>query len=186
MAVSQKPFYGKKGGITFSGGEPTVQAEALIPLFQALKAQGIHICLDSNGGVWNKHVETLLGLTDLVLLDVKQINPERHRLLTGRSNEQTLRTAAWLEEHNRPFWLRYVLVPGYSDAEEDIRHLGEILGTYKNIQRVEILPYHRLGVHKYEAMGLDYQLKEIKENTPEQLARAEALFKEYFPIVIVN
>lgn len=186
MAVSQKPFYGKRGGITFSGGEPTVQAEALVPLFGALKAQGIHVCLDSNGGIWNQHVEELLGLTDLVLLDVKQFDPERHRLLTGRSNEQTLRTAAWLEEHGRPFWLRYVLVPGYSDSEEDIRHLGEALGGYGSIQRVEILPYHRLGVHKYEAMGLDYRLKEVKENTPEQLARAEALFKEYFQTVVVN
>lgn len=186
MAVSQKPFYGKRGGITFSGGEPTMQAEALAPLFRELKAQGIHICLDSNGGIWNRHVEELLGLTDLVLLDVKQINPERHRRLTGRSNEQTLRTAAWLEEHNRPFWLRYVLVPGYSDAEEDIRQLGETLGDYQNIQRVEILPYHRLGVHKYEAMGWDYRLKDVKENSPEQLKRAEALFHEYFPVVVVN
>lgn len=186
MAVSQKPFYGKRGGITFSGGEPTVQAEALTPLFRELKAQGIHICLDSNGGIWNHHVEELLGLTDLVLLDVKQINPERHRRLTGRSNEQTLRTAAWLEEHNRPFWLRYVLVPGYSDAEEDIRQLGETLGDYQNIQRVEILPYHRLGVHKYEAMGWDYRLKDVRENSPEQLKRAEALFREYFPVVVVN
>lgn len=186
MAVSQKPFYGKRGGITFSGGEPTMQAEALAPLFRELKAQGIHICLDSNGGIWNRHVEELLGLTDLVLLDVKQINPERHRRLTGRSNEQTLRTAAWLEEHNRPFWLRYVLVPGYSDAEEDIRRLGETLGNYQSIQRVEILPYHRLGVHKYEAMGWDYRLKDVKENSPEQLKRAEALFREYFPVVMVN
>ena len=93
MAVSQKPFFGKKGGVTFSGGEPTVQAEALIPLFRDLKAQGIHICLDSNGGVWNKHVEELLGLTDLVLLDVKQFNPERHQQLTGRSNTQTRSTS---------------------------------------------------------------------------------------------
>ena len=186
MAVSQKPFYGKRGGITFSGGEPTMQAEALTPLFRELKAQGIHICLDSNGGIWNRHVKELLGLTDLVLLDVKQINPERHRRLTGRSNEQTLRTAAWLEEHNRPFWLRYVLVSGYSDAEEDIRRLGETLGDYQNIQRVEILPYHRLGVHKYEAMGWDYRLKDVRENSPEQLKRAEALFHEYFPVVVVN
>lgn len=186
MAVSQKPFYGKRGGITFSGGEPTMQAEALTPLFRELKAQGIHICLDSNGGIWNRHVEELLGLTDLALLDVKQINPERHRRLTGRSNEQTLRTAAWLEEHNRPFWLRYVLVSGYSDAEEDIRRLGETLGDYQNIQRVEILPYHRLGVHKYEAMGWDYRLKDVRENSPEQLKRAEALFHEYFPVVVVN
>ena len=186
MAVSQKPFFGKKGGVTFSGGEPTVQAEALIPLFRDLKTQGIHICLDSNGGVWNKHVEELLGLTDLVLLDVKQFNPERHQQLTGRSNTQTLRTAAWLEEHQRPFWLRYVLVPGYSDAEADIRQLGQALGNYRSIQRVEILPYHRLGVHKYEAMGWEYPLRGVKENTPAQLDRAKALFDEYFPLVVVN
>ncbi len=124
MAISQKAFFGKKGGITFSGGEPTLQAEALIPLFKELKANGIHICLDSNGGIWNEKVEELFSLTDLVLLDIKQFNPERHRTLTGRSNEQTLRTAAWLEEHEHPFWLRYVLVPGYSDSEEDTRLLG--------------------------------------------------------------
>ena len=174
------------GGVTFSGGEPTLQAEALIPLFKELKANGIHICLDSNGGIWNEKVEELFSLTDLVLLDIKQFNPERHRTLTGRSNEQTLRTAAWLEEHERPFWLRYVLVPGYSDSEEDIRLLGESLGKYRQIQRVEILPYHRLGVHKYEAMGWDYKLKEVKENAPEQLERAEKLFKEYFTNVITN
>ncbi|MDE6348750.1 MAG: pyruvate formate lyase 1-activating protein, partial [Bacteroides sp.] len=136
--------------------------------------------------IWNENVERLLGLTDLVLMDVKQFNPERHRALTGRSNEQTLRTAAWLEEHKHPFWLRYVLVPGYSDAEEDIRQLGEAFGRYQQIKRVEILPYHRLGVHKYEAMGWDYKLKEVKENTPEQLERAERLFKEYFTNVIIN
>lgn len=186
MAVSQKPFYGKRGGITFSGGEPTVQAESLIPLFKSLKAQGIHICLDTNGGIWNEYVEKLLSLTDLVLLDIKQFNPERHRLLTGRSNETTLRMAAWMEKNGRPFWLRYVLVPGYSDFEEDIRDLGKQLGGYQSIQRVEILPYHRLGVHKYEAMGLNYQLKDVKENTQEQLNRAETLFKEYFRMVVVN
>lgn len=186
MAVSQKPFFGKKGGITFSGGEPTMQAEALIPLFKELKANGIHICVDTNGGIWNDKVEELFGLTDLVLLDIKEFDPERHKLLTGRSNSQTLKTAAWLEEHQRPFWMRYVLVPGYSDLEEDIRRLGEQLGKYKSIQRVEILPYHRLGVHKYEAMVWEYQLKEVKENTPEQLERAKRLFEEYFETVLLN
>ncbi|MBE6209799.1 MAG: pyruvate formate lyase-activating protein [Rikenellaceae bacterium] len=186
MAVSQKPFFGKRGGITFSGGEPTLQAKELIPLFESLREAGIHICLDTNGGVWNEYVEKLLTLTDLPLLDIKQFNADKHRALTERSNEQTLKLAAWLEEHNRPFWMRYVLVPGYSDAEEDIRALGEALGGYKCIERVEILPYHRLGVHKYEAMGLEYKLADVKENTHEQLNRAEALFKEYFDNVIVN
>ena len=123
---------------------------------------------------------------DLVLLDIKQADPERHRTLTGRDNAQTLRTAAWLEEHGKPFWLRYVLVPGYSDAEADIRALGERLGGYKQVERVEILPYHTLGVHKYEAMGKEYRLAGVQENTPEQSERAAALFREYFPTVVVN
>ena len=186
LAVSQIPFFGRRGGVTFSGGEPTVQAEVLIPLVDMLHQHDIHVCLDTNGSIWNKDVEQLLLRTDLVLLDVKQFNAERHRALTGRDNEQVLRTAAWLEQHGRPFWLRYVLVQGWSDAEQDIRALGEVLGRYKNIERVEILPYHRLGVHKYEAMGQPYMLQDVKENTPQQLERAEKLFKEYFDTVIVN
>lgn len=186
MALSQKAFFGKRGGITFSGGEPTFQAKALIPLVRELKEKGIHVCLDSNGGIWNENVEELLQLADLVLLDVKEFNPSRHQALTGRSNEQTLKTAAWLEQHERPFWLRYVLVPGYSDFEEDIRQLGEALGNYRMIQRVELLPYHQLGVHKYEAMQQEYQLKGTKENTPEQLEKAASILKEYFATVTVN
>lgn len=186
MAISQKAFFGKRGGITFSGGEPTIQAKELIPLFQLLKEEGIHICLDSNGGLWNNDVEDLMTLTDLVLLDVKEINSIRHQALTGRSNEQTLRTATWLENHKKPFWLRYVLVPGYSDFEKDIRQLGETLGRYQMIQRVEILPYHTLGVHKYEAMNEEYPLKGVKENSTGQLEKASKIFKEYFSPVVVN
>lgn len=186
MAVSEKPFFGKRGGVTFSGGEPTMQARELVPLFRRLKEQGIHICLDTNGSIHTPEVEELWGLTDLVLLDLKQFNPLHHKDLTGCENLQTLRTAAWLEEHNRPFWLRYVLIPGHSDFEADIRALGEALGSYKMIERVEILPYHTLGVHKYEAMGLEYTLKGVKENTPAQLEQAKELFEEYFDSVFVN
>ncbi len=186
QAVSMKPFFGKRGGITFSGGEPTVQAEQLIPLFRSLKEADIHICIDTNGAVWNKHVEELLSLVDLVLLDVKHIRAEQHQHITGRSNEQTLRTAAWLEDHERPFWLRYVLVPGLSDAEDDLCALGEHFKNYQQIQRVELLPYHTLGVHKYEAMGWAYQLSHIKENTPEQLAEAERILRHFFPQLVVN
>lgn len=186
MAVREKPFFGKKGGITFSGGEPSLQAVKLLPLFSQLKEAGIHICLDTNGSIHNEAVEKLWQLSDLVLLDIKEFNAEHHRALTGHDNSETLRTAAWLEAHQRPFWLRYVLVPGHSDMEEDIRALGQALGHYKMIERVEILPYHRLGVHKYEAMGLEYSLKDVKENTPEQLERARRIFEEYFPTVYVN
>lgn len=186
MAVDQKPFFGRRGGVTFSGGEPTCQAAALVPLVRDLKEAGIHVCIDTNGGIRNPAVEELFTLSDLMLLDVKQADPARHRALTGRENAQTLRTAEWLESHGKPFWLRYVLVPGWSDAEADIRTLGARLGLYRSIERVEVLPYHTLGVHKYEAMGLDYALRDVPENTPEQIERAAALLREYFPNVVVN
>ena len=186
MAVNQKPFFGKKGGVTFSGGEPTSQAKELLPLVKRLHEEGINVCIDTNGGVWNPAVEELLKEVDLVLLDVKQINPTRHESLTGRSNTQTLKTAQWLEDIGKPFWLRYVLVPGISDFEEDIRRLGAHFKDYRMIQRVEILPYHTLGIHKYETLGQEYALKDTKTNTPEQLQKAESLFKEYFSCVMVN
>ena len=186
MAVSQKPFFGRRGGVTFSGGEPTAQAKDLIPVVKGLKEQGINVCIDTNGGIWNPAVEELMQEIDLVLLDVKQINPERHLNLTERSNEQTLKTAQWLEDNSKPFWLRYVLVPGISDFEEDIRALGEHFKNFKMLQRVEILPYHTLGIHKYETMGQEYKLKDTKTNTPEQLDRALALFNEYFDCAIMN
>ena len=186
MAVSQKPFFGKKGGITFSGGEPTFQAKALIPLFRMLKEAGIHICVDTNGGIWNDDVKELLSLADLVLRDVKEFNPERHKILTERSNEQTLKTAVWLEENGKPFWLRYVLVQGYSAFEEDMKALGEHFKGYKHIERVEILPYHTLGVHKYEAMSMEYKLKGVEYNSQEQLDKAKDIFEQYFKTVYVN
>ena len=186
MAVNQKPFFGRRGGVTFSGGEPTAQAAQLIPLVKRLKEEGINICLDTNGGIWNSSVEELLGITDLVLLDCKQFNPSRHEKLTGRSNTQTLKTAQWLEDNGKPFWLRYVLVPGISDFEEDIRALGEHFRNFKMLQRVEILPYHTLGMHKYESLGQEYKLKDTPLNTQEQLNKALVLFQEYFNCTVMN
>ena len=186
MAVSQKPFFGRKGGVTFSGGEPTAQAAALVPLVKALHENGINVCIDTNGAVWNSHVEELFSLADLVLLDVKQFNPEKHLRLTGLDNTRTLATAGWLEEHGRPFWLRYVLVPGISDSEEDIRALGEHFRDYRMIQRGEILPYHTLGVGKYSSLGIEYRLKDVPLNTREQLEKAKSLFDEYFSCAVLN
>lgn len=186
MALSQKPFFGKKGGVTFSGGEPTLQAKELLPVILRLKELGIHTCIDTNGSIWNDDAQGLFQAVDLVLLDVKQFNPAKHEILTGRSNTRTLATAKWLEEHSKPFWLRYVLVPGYSNAEEDIRALGSHFGGYAMLQRVEVLPYHTLGVHKYKSLGWEYKLEGVKENTPQQIDEAKALFKEYFNCVYVN
>lgn len=185
-AVSEKPFFGKKGGVTFSGGEPTMQAKELVPLFKRLKEKGINICVDTNGGIMNDDVEELFSLTDLVLLDIKEFNADRHEALTKRSNQQTINTAKWLEEHQIPIWLRYVLVPGYSDFEEDITALCEHFKSYEMVQRIEILPYHTLGVHKYESLGMQYQLNDVKQSTPKQLEHAKELFSTYFPVVYVN
>ena len=186
LAINEKPFFGKKGGVTFSGGEPTLQAKELIPIVKNLKDNGINVCIDSNGSVWNKYVEELLALTDIVLLDIKQFNPERHNTLTGRSNEQTLKTAEWLEQHNKPFWLRYVLVQGYSAFNEDIIAMCEHLKDYKMIEKVEILPYHTLGIHKYKAMNIEYQLNDVRENTIEDLENAKSIFDRYFNKVMIN
>lgn len=185
-AVSQKPFFGRRGGVTFSGGEPTAQAKELVPLVDRLHEEGINVCIDTNGGIWTPHVEELLSKTDLVLLDCKQFNDGRHEALTGRSNAQTLKTAQWLEDKGKPFWLRYVLVPGISDFEEDIRALGEHFRSFRMLQRVEILPYHTLGIHKYESLGQEYLLKDTNTNTPEQLDRAMKLFSEYFDCAVMN
>ena len=124
QVVSMKAFFGRRGGVTFSGGEPTVQAEALVPLCQRLKEAGFHICIDSNGTVWNEHVEALFRTVDLVLLDVKEIDPERHEAITSRSNARTLETAAWLEREGHSFWLRYVLVPGLSNDDDHLHRLA--------------------------------------------------------------
>ena len=185
-AVREKPFFGKKGGVTFSGGEPTMQAKELLSLFKRLKEKDINICVDTNGGLLNDDVKELFSQTNLVLLDIKEFNSDRHLALTKRSNLQTIQTAAWLEENNIPIWLRYVLVPGYSDFEEDITALCEHFKLYSMIQRIEILPYHTLGVHKYEFLGMPYQLEDVERNIPEQLDRAKEIFSHYFPVVYVN
>ncbi len=186
MALREKPFFGRRGGITFSGGEPTLQAKELINLFLLLRENGINICLDTNGGVWNPEVKRLIELTDLVLLDIKHINPSKHKALTSVDNFHSLNFASELELMGKPFGLRYDLVPGISDMEEDIRSLCEHFKDFKMIQRVEILPYHTLGVSKYENLNIEYRLKDTRLNTQEELKFAESIFNEYFRLVIIN
>lgn len=185
-AVNEKPFFGRKGGVTFSGGEPTLQAAALVPLVEELHKHGINVCIDTNGSILDDNARRLYTLADLVLLDIKQYSPERHRLLTCHDNTTTLHTARYLAEVGTPFWLRYVLVPGYSDQPDDIVALCNELKDNTALQRVEILPYHTLGMHKYEPLGWEYKLAHVPYNTPEQLEAARAIFARYFTNVRVN
>lgn len=186
MARSERPFFGKKGGVTVSGGEPLLQAAALVPFFKMLKEEGFHTCIDTNGSLLNDDVRELLRYTDLVLLDIKEINDEAHRQMTHVSNRATLKMAEYLQEKNIPVWVRYVLVPGYTDSEADLDALGRFLQTMKNVQKLEIQPYHKLGIHKYEALGWKYELENVAQNTAEQLQKAKTIFEQYVAEVVVN
>ncbi len=186
LARSQRPFFGKRGGITVSGGEPLMQAKALIPFFKMLKAEGFNTCIDTNGSILNDDVKELLQYTDLVLLDVKEFDDAAHRRITGVSNKATLKTAQYLHEQNVPVWLRYVLVPNYTDDVAHLHALGQFLQCMTNVQKIEIQPYHKLGAHKYEALGWKYELEGVEQNTPEQLKTVANIFKQYVKEVVVN
>jgi len=186
MADRQRPFFGKKGGITISGGEPLIQAKELTNLFIRLKQEGFNTCIDTNGSILNTSSKALLEYTDLVLLDIKHIDNSKHKKLTGMNNQRTLAFADYLAEINQPVWLRYVLVPGYSDKPDDLHALGQRISGMQNIEKLEIQPYHKLGVHKYEALGCNYELSDVVPNTPEQLNRAKKILESYVNEVVVN
>lgn len=154
------------GGVTVSGGEALLQPEFVAMLFSQLKKLNLHTCLDTNGYVTHHiHAETLdsiLDSTDLVLLDIKHMNNEKHRWLTGVCNEYTLKFAEYLNHTNRATRVRYVVVPGVTDDIADIRKLAEFIQPMKNVERIELLPYHKLGVSKWKLFESVYPL----ENTP--------------------
>jgi len=157
-------FKNSEGGITVSGGEPLLQLEFLIELFKQCKNEGINTAIDTNGFVTeNRPLSRLLDYTDLVLLDIKHINPVKHKELTGVSNELPLKFAKYLSERKIPMWLRYVVVPGLTDDEISIRNLYEFIKGLTNIEKIELLPFHKMGEFKWKELGFDYKL----ENTPE-------------------
>ncbi|MEM9339099.1 MAG: pyruvate formate-lyase-activating protein [Bacteroidota bacterium] len=186
QVMHMKPYFTNGGGFTASGGEPCFQAKGLIPLFKKLKQAGIHLALDTNGYLMNKYVRELLDLTDLVLLDVKHIDASIHRSLTGKGNEKTLDFASYLKTIGKPMWLRYVLVPGWTDQTECLHRLGQRFAEYANIEKLEIQPYHTLGTHKWELLNKEYVLKDVPANTEEQVAHARRIFMNYFNEVVVN
>ncbi|MDA3853409.1 MAG: pyruvate formate-lyase-activating protein [Bacteroidales bacterium] len=186
-AINMKSYFGKTGGITVSGGEPLLQSEQLIPLFKRFKEEGIHTNIDTNGRVLNQHTKVLLDdYADLVMLDIKHIDPIWHKKLTGMNNEATLHFAEYRENSGKAMWLRYVLVPGWSDQEEHLHALGQHFKEYKTIERIELLPYHKLGVHKWKEMGWKYELAEVPENTEEQVQKAASILSQYFEVVKVK
>ncbi|MED5017528.1 pyruvate formate-lyase-activating protein [Paenibacillus chibensis] len=167
------------GGLTVSGGEPTLQSHFVAELFKEVKNRwNLHTTLDSNGFNEAERIHQLLEVTDLVLLDIKHIDDEKHIKLTGKSNERTLRTAEWLSEHGRSMWIRHVYVPGIHDQEEDLINLGRFIGTLRGVEKFEILPYHQMGIYKWEALGKDYPLEGVPSPTEEEVQRAYRLIEE--------
>ncbi len=188
VILKAKPYFGKKGGVTISGGEPLLQAKALIPLFKKLKAEGIHTALDTNGRILNHFAMELMDeLTDLVMLDIKHMTEEGYQEITGQKNKQTtFNLAEYREKSNKPMWLRYVLIPELTDKTELLESMGTYFRDYKSIERLELQPYHKLGVHKWQALGWKYPLDNARENTDDELATAVAVLKPYFKEVSVN
>ena len=163
-ALRYRDYWGEKGGITVSGGEPLLQSEFVAELFELAHAEGVTTCLDTSGGSFRRGdaaTERLIAATDTVLLDIKAFDPLLHREVTGVDNSQILDFARYLSEKGVPTWIRRVIVPGLTDGEDDLRKTGEFIRSLKNIERVEVLPYHDFGVEKWRSLGLEYPLEGV-------------------------
>lgn len=178
-------FNASGGGITASGGEPLLQPEFVRDLFRAANADGIHTCLDTNGYTSAKidMVDEVLGATDLVMLDIKHMDSNIHKNLIGVPNKRVLNFARHLHERGQKTWIRYVVVPGYHD-DESTHRLGEFIQGMGNIEKVEILPYHRLGEHKWETLGYTYELKDIAPPSEEVLNNLKGILEGYGHTVV--
>ena len=164
------------GGVTVSGGEPLVQAEFVTELFKTLKELGIHTALDTAGSIpLSNQIKELLKYTDLVILDIKHIDDEKAKNLTGFSNKNNLEFAKYLASQNIPVWIRQVLVPGYTDSEADLQKLKEFIDSLNNVENVEILPYHNLGKFKWEEIEGKYELENVSSPTEEQVQKAKSI-----------
>ena len=159
-----RSFY-RNGGITVTGGEPLVQVDFLIDLFTLAKARDIHTCIDTSGITYSEKnrelFDKILSNTNLVMLDIKHIDGECHKQLTGHSNENILKFAKYVDTFGVDIWIRHVVVEGYTDSHEHLFALGKFIGTLKNLRALDVLPYHTMGKHKYSALGLDYPLADM-------------------------
>ena len=165
------------GGFTLSGGEPLMQDRFAVKLFAAAKSMGIHTALDTNGFFGNSLSDTELEQIDLVLLDIKMWDPERHRHLTGMDNAPVLDFARRLAERKRPIWVRFVLVPGLSDDAENIAHIAKFSAGLGNVQRVDVLPFHQMGRFKWKELKLNYTLDGVQPPSVGTIERVCAQFR---------
>ena len=183
QAWRYRPYWKQTGGITVSGGEPLLQLAFVTELFRIAKAKGVNTVIDTAGEPFTYDepffsvFEELLPLTDLFLLDLKQIDDVKHRTLTGVSNESALALARFLSERGKRMWIRHVLVPGWTTGEDDLSRLSDFIASLKTVDRVEVLPYHAMALHKYEELHLPYRLGDTPAPTAEEIARAEEILR---------
>ena len=183
QAWRYRPYWKQTGGITVSGGEPLLQLAFVTELFRIAKAKGVNTVIDTAGEPFTydkpffSAFEELLPLTDLFLLDLKQIDDVKHRALTGVSNESALALAQFLSERGKRMWIRHVLVPGWTTGEDDLSRLSDFIASLKTVDRVEVLPYHAMALHKYEELRLPYRLGDTPAPTAEEIVRAEEILR---------
>ncbi|SNU99871.1 Pyruvate formate-lyase-activating enzyme [Megamonas hypermegale] len=180
-AVRYKAYWKNNGGITVSGGEALLQIDFVLELFKLAKEKGISTCLDTSGSPFTRQgsfyakFEELMKVTDVFLLDIKHIDDEKHRNLTGRTNENILDMAKCLSENGKKIWIRHVLVPQITDDDEYLKQLRAFIDTLKTVERVEVLPYHTLGVFKWENLNIPYELKDIEPPTTQRIENAKKI-----------
>ena len=177
--ISKVRGFIKTGGITVSGGEPLIQPEFILELFKLCREEKIHTAVDTSGYLLNDRIKEVLELTDLVLLDIKHIDPAKYQTLTSVELKPTLEFMEYLSKINKPVWLRYVLVPGYTDNEKDLKAWAKYVSKFKNVERVDILPFHQMASYKWESLGKTYQLKDTPAPSKEEIEKAEEIFKSY-------
>ena len=181
-----RSFY-SNGGITVTGGEPLLQIDFLLELFEKAKKEGIHTCIDtsgvtftSSGTEYRSKLDRLMEYTNLVMLDIKHINNEEHYRLTGHGNENILEFAEYLSEKNIPVWVRHVIVPGITDKEEYLRGLGAFIAGLKNVKALDVLPYHTMGVSKYKELNIEYPLEGVPSATKELALKSKNIILDSF------
>lgn len=180
-ALRYKTYWKEKGGITVSGGEALLQIDFVTELFRLAKEKGVNTCLDTSGNPFSleepfkSKFDELMKYTDLFMLDIKHMDDTAHRKLTGQTNQNILEMAAYLSDHGKAMWIRHVLVPGITTEEDELHRLRSFLDTLKTVERVEVLPYHTLGVFKWKELGIPYQLEGVDPPTKEQIDRAKEI-----------
>ena len=181
-----KAFY-TRGGLTVTGGEALMQIDFLLELFALAKEKGIHTCLDTSGityrpgqSDYNDKLDRLMTMTDLVMLDIKHIDPEGHKTLTGHDNAHILAFARYLAQKKVPVWIRHVVVPGITDDPGQLTRLGTFIGQLQNVQALDVLPYHIMGVSKYKELGIDYPLEGVSPATQDQAKKAKQIILSAF------